>query len=275
MSQAPAQSAPPIYLPAQAPARAPRELRVYLSALVVFIASAAATLYFCRTMGGGMEMPGGWTMSMMWMPMPHQSWIAAAAMFLGMWLAMMVAMMLPSALPMLLMYRRVLTFRGSPRAIDIPLMACGYFLVWLGLGAAAYGAGVLVSWGAMRSPTLSRAIPVTSGAALALCGLYQLTRWKVACLRQCRDPLALIAGHLDRRGPSPWRLGIHHGLFCAGCCWALMLTQLVLGMMNLVVMVIVASVIATEKLLPRWHLVSRAVGMAAIAAGVVLFARSL
>src|ERR1017187_10137520 len=66
---------------------------------LAFVASIVATIYFCRTMSGGMGMPGGWTMSMMWMRMPGQTWTISAAMFLLMWLAMMVAMMLPSALP--------------------------------------------------------------------------------------------------------------------------------------------------------------------------------
>src|ERR1700676_2391138 len=86
---------------------------------VVFGVSVAATIYFCRSMAGGMEMPGGWMMSMMWMRMPGQTWGGAVAMFLMMWLAMMVAMMLPSALPMLLSYRRALRANGE-RRLGIP-----------------------------------------------------------------------------------------------------------------------------------------------------------
>jgi len=74
--------------------------------LGVFIGCVAATWYFCRSMSGGMEMPGGWRMSMMWMRMPGQTWAESAAMFLLMWIAMMVAMMLPSALPMLFSFGR-------------------------------------------------------------------------------------------------------------------------------------------------------------------------
>src|ERR1017187_772778 len=92
---------------------------------IAFVASVAATVYFCRSMSGGMDMPGGWTMSMMWMRMPGQSWAAAAAMFLLMWLTMMVAMMLPSALPMLLNFRRSLTENGNVGA-PMMLVASGY-----------------------------------------------------------------------------------------------------------------------------------------------------
>src|ERR1700728_4631515 len=82
---------------------------VYLAATVVFAVTAGYTIYACREMSGGMQMPGGWVMSMMWMPMAGQSNLAAAGMFIAMWTAMMVAMMLPSAMPMILLYRRVIT----------------------------------------------------------------------------------------------------------------------------------------------------------------------
>src|SRR5258708_4778205 len=102
---------------------------------IVFAISASATIYFCRSMSGGMEMPGGWTMSMMWMRMPGQTWTASSAMFLLMWLAMMVAMMLPSALPMLLTFRRALTGNGNGNyGAPIIFVASGYFFVWLVIG---------------------------------------------------------------------------------------------------------------------------------------------
>ena len=260
--------------PASLP-RASRESLLYLLAVLIFVASAAATLYFCHKMSDGMPMPGGWDMSMMWMPMSGQSWPGAAAMFLGMWLAMMVAMMLPSALPMLVIYRRALAFRGEPQAAPTFLMACGYFFVWLIVGAVAYAAGVAAAWATMRWSALSRAVPAVSGAALVLCGLFQLTPWKTACLRHCRDPLSLVAAHLPGRPIGGWKLGLHHGAFCAACCWALMTVQLVLGVMNLVVMVVVAMVIALEKLIPRGQLVARLTGAAAIAAGLLMFVRQI
>src|SRR5215467_5730562 len=72
---------------------------------LAFVGSVAATIHFCRSMGGDMEMPGGWTMSMVWMRMPEQTWAGAAASFVGMWIVMMMAMMLPSLVPMLSRYR--------------------------------------------------------------------------------------------------------------------------------------------------------------------------
>ena len=257
--------------------RAARERWVYLAAVLVFVAAAAATLYFCRAMSDGMAMPGGWTMSMMWMPMAGQSWAGAAAMFLGMWLAMMVAMMLPSALPMLVIYRRVLAFRGEGRRAEAATvrMACGYFFVWLMVGAMAYAIGVAAAWATMRWAGLSRAVPAASGAALLLCGLFQFTPWKRACLRHCRDPLSFAADHLSGGRNDGWKLGLHHGAFCVACCWALMAIQLVLGVMNLAVMALVATVIALEKLIPRADLVVRLTGAAAMAAGTVMIVRQV
>jgi len=117
-------------------------------------------------------------------------------------------------------------------------------------------------------------VPVAAGGALVVAGVYQLTPWKSACLKHCRDPLTLVADHLHRGRVGALRIGIHHGAFCAACCWALMLIQLVLGVMNLTAMVAVAVVIALEKLLPRGERLARAVGLAAIAAGVIITALS-
>src|SRR5262245_29749540 len=124
--------------------------------VVAFVAGSSATIYFCRSMCCEMDMPGGWTMSLMWMPMPGQTWAASATSFQLMWLAMMVTMMLPSALPMFLNTKR------SP--ISLSVMAAGYFAVWLAAGRGIYALGVAFAAAAMRWEILSRAITVMSGA---------------------------------------------------------------------------------------------------------------
>jgi predicted metal-binding membrane protein len=213
---------------------------------------------------------------MMWMPMPGQNWLGAATMFLIMWLAMMIAMMLPSALPTILIFRRLLHFRREAHpALATAVMASAYFLVWLGFGMLAFGLGVMAGWSAMRWAAVSRAVPAVSGALLIVSGLFQFTRWKLACLGHCRDPLGFVASHSQPGIRGGWNLGLHHGLFCAACCWGLMLIQLVLGIMSLTVMAIVAGVIALEKLLPRAEPVVRITGVAAIGAGLVLIGRAL
>jgi predicted metal-binding membrane protein len=105
---------------------------------------------------------------------------------------------------------------------------------------------------------------MAAGGALILAGLCQLTPWKSACLKHCRDPLELVAHHLHNGWRGAVSLGMHHGLFCTGCCWALMLIQLVVGVMNLGAMVVVATVIALEKLVARGELIARFVGVASI-----------
>jgi len=245
-----------------------------VGAVVVFAIAVALTLSSSRMMGTAMPMAGGWTMAMAWMRMPGQTWLSAGTMFAGMWLAMMVAMMLPSSLPILLLYRRVILFRGERRpTLLIWLMASGYFVVWTLFGVIAYGLGVSIADGAMLSPAFSALIPAGAGAALIVSGIYQLTPWKSACLTHCRDPLELVARHLHPGWRGAVALGVHHGLFCTGCCWALMVMQLVIGVMNLGTMAAVATVIALEKLLVRGPWIARGVGVASIAAGVVILVR--
>jgi predicted metal-binding membrane protein len=241
-----------------------------------FGAAAAVTLSFARSMSGGMPMPGGWTMSMMWMTMPGQTGLEAAALFVFMWLAMMVAMMLPSALPMLLVYRRVIFFRRERHPELHTFVACaGYFLAWTAAGLVAYVCGVAIARLTMAAEWASRLMPFASGVMLVLGGAWQFTPWKFACLKHCRDPLHLLAWHLDRQTHGTFGFGLHHGAYCAGCCWGLMLMMLALGVMNLAGMILVAVIIAAEKLLPRSELIARGAGGIAIIAGAYLASRAL
>src|SRR5207253_117798 len=125
--------------------------------VLAFVAGVSATVYFCHSMCCEMEMPGGWTMSMMWMRMPGQTWSASAIGFLLMWLAMMVAMMMPSALPMFLKTRR-------PWA-SLCYMMSGYFAICLAAGVGIYALGVAFATVAMRSELFSRTVPLLLGAS--------------------------------------------------------------------------------------------------------------
>ena len=251
-----------------------RELTLYAVSALVFTGAAAITWYSCRAMAGGMAMPGGWKMSMAWMPMG--SHLQSGLMFAGMWVAMMVAMMLPSTLPMLLLYSRAARFRGESRiGMLTTVMSSGYFGVWTAFGIVAYIAGFGIALLAMRSGGFSRSVPIASGGALVAAGVYQLSPWKAACLKHCRDPLSLVAAHVQSGWRGALRLGIHHGAFCAACCWALMLIQLALGIMDMLVMIGVALIIALEKLLPRGLAVARVTGVLALVGGLVLAGRAI
>ena len=242
----------------------------------VFLVAAAVTLYGARSMGGGMAMPGGWTMPMMWMVMPGQSTWAAAWMFLLMWQAMMVAMMLPSTWPMLALYRRVAVFRELAHpSLGAALVAAGYFGAWLAFGVAAFVAGFGVSNWAMHSQRVSLLVPPFAGTTLVLAGIYQLTPLKQACLKHCREPILYLAQEWRPSMTGALRIGLHHGAYCAACCWALMVIQMILGVMNLGTMIAIAAIIGIEKLWKRGPALARAVGVCTIAAGGALVLASL
>jgi predicted metal-binding membrane protein len=239
----------------------------FLSACAAaFCVSTAATIYFCRSMAGGMEMPGGWTMSMMWMRMPSQTWFMSGAMFLLMWLAMMVAMMLPSAMPMLNSYRR---WRAGEEAacISTLIVASGYFAVWQLIGLVMYVACVSWAYATMRWSGLSRLVPSLIGVLLLLSGMMQFSRWKMSALKRCRDPLSCAALQAVDRRNNAWWHGLRQGASCAICCSGPMLALLALGAMNPAVMIIIAVVIAMEKLAPKPELIVRISGALAILAG--------
>jgi predicted metal-binding membrane protein len=250
------------------------ERTVYVSALVVFAVAAGTTLYLTHSRSGGMLMPGNRTMSMMRMVMPNQTWLGALS-FVGMWLAaMMVAMMLPSSLPMLLLYRRAALFRGEARlGWRTFVVGVGYFFIWVQFGVLAYLLGEAVTRASMASVAVCRVIPFADSAALVLAGIFQVSPWKSACLRHCLDPLSVVAHPLHGGWRGALGLGIHHG--AAECCWALMLIQLVLGVMNLTVMVTVGVVIALEKLISPGELVARITGVVSILGGITLAASSV
>src|SRR3979490_332784 len=136
--------------------RASQQAFLGVSALL-FVASAAVTIVWCTSMSamGGMAMPGGWTMSMVWMRMPGQTWAGAAASFLGMWVVMMVAMMLPSLLPMLWRYRQAVGRTGETRLGWLTvLVGVGYFSVWTVFGMTAFVLGVAQAAFEMQLPAL-------------------------------------------------------------------------------------------------------------------------
>lgn len=151
-----------------------------ISALL-FAASAAVTIVWCASMSAMGEMPmlGGWTMSMAWMRMPGQTWLAAAASFFARWVVMMVAMMLLSLVPMLWRYRQAVGRTGETRLGRLTaLVGVGYFFVWTVFGMAAFPLGVALATIEMQQPALARAVPIAVGVIVLMAGSLQFTAWK-------------------------------------------------------------------------------------------------
>ncbi|HEX8909112.1 MAG TPA: DUF2182 domain-containing protein [Anaeromyxobacteraceae bacterium] len=234
------------------------------------------TIVWCTSMSamGEMPMPGGWTMSMAWMRMPGQTWLGAAASFLGMWVAMMVAMMLPSLVPMLRRYRQAVGKAGETRLGPLTaLVGVGYFLVWTVVGMAAFPLGVALAAVEMQQPALSRAVPVAVGGVVLMAGALQLTAWKARHLACCRE--APGRGRtLPADAGTAWRHGLHLGLHCSRCCAGPTAILLVSGVMDLRAMAAVAAAITVERLAPAGERVARAIGAVVVAAGLLLIARA-
>ena len=251
--------------------------RVFLGvSTIVFAASAAMTIATCASTSamGEMPMPGGWTMSHMWMRMPGQSWSGAAASFVGTWVVMMVAMMLPSLVPALLSYRESVGRTGAARPDCLTALAgVGYFAVWAAFGLSIFPLGAAVADVAMREPELSRTVPIVIGVAVLMAGVVQQTEWKARHLAFCREA---ADGHLTPYVGvgAAWRHGLHLGLRCTRSCIGLTVVVLALGMMDLRVMAVVGAAITAERLAANGRRVSRAIGAVGVTAGLLAIARA-
>lgn len=184
----------------------------------------------------------------MWMP--PTNWLSIQGLFaFGMWLAMMQAMMLPTALPVMLLYRRCLRTDRQRRA-KLALFGAAYALMWVVFAAVLTGLQALGELLRVLEPMSLRLPPKLGAAALLLSGLYQLSPAKATCLAHCQSPLGFLQRHARPGLAGAWWTGLHHGLYCLGCCWALMLVLLVVGAMNLWGMAMLSLLVLAEKILP-------------------------
>jgi len=217
---------------------------------------------------GTMLMPGGWTMSMAWMPMAGQGWLAAEASFVGMWSVMMVAMMLPSLSPWLWKYRCAAAAAGAGRPDGLMVVAgIAYFLVWSALGAVAFPLGAALAAVAMRGEHIARLMPVAVGAVVLAAGALQFTAWKTRSLICCRRAMA-DTGRCATDSAAAWRCGLHHGLRCCHCCAGLTAVLLAAGAMDLRVMALITLAITAERLAPARVPMWRVVGAVTVSIGV-------
>ncbi len=254
-----------------------RDRLVIAGALVVIVALAwGYLLWLAADMDmGGMDMTGFRMIpaGMGIMAPANAPWRAIEFAFVfAMWTVMMVGMMAPSAAPMILMYARVGRqgkAEGKPLAAT-GWFAAGYFLAWVGFSLAA----TLVQWvierAALLDSRMASASNILGGIVLIAAGVYQWTPLKDVCLAQCQTPFLFLIRHGGFRGDLPGclLLGLRHGAYCVGCCWALMALLFVGGVMNVLWIALLALLVLLEKLTPFGRWIARAAGVACVAAGV-------
>ena len=191
--------------------------------------------------------------------------IANVAAVWGMWAVMMAAMMLPSALPMIATFVQ-LSERAGARARGHGFVAA-YLLVWFGFSVAA----VAAQWALQAMEWIDPMIVSTSAALNALlllvAGVYQFSPLKRICLAKCRTPLGFLLGEWREGTRGGFVMGLRHGLFCVGCCWALMALLFVGGVMNLAWIAALSIAVAVEKMLPGGGRLAGVLGVVLIGAG--------
>ena len=260
----------------RAPALASRRVFAALS-MCLFAASVAGTVAFCEAMApmGEIPMQGGWSVSTAWTPACGQTWVGAAACFVGMWVVMMAAMMLPSLAPRLWQQRQALAGAGASHPdVALAWLAAGHVCAWAIGGAAVFALVASLVEAATRLPALARAAPLAQSLVLLDAGAFQFTQWKARHLACCRGssprkhhppPVGVAAG---------WHEGLRLGWHCSGACAGLSAVLLVAGVMDLRAMAVVGVAITGERLAPAGVPVAQVVGGFVLASGLVAIARA-
>jgi predicted metal-binding membrane protein len=253
---------------------------IVVVSLVVLV--GVAWLYLLQGAGTGMSVlaMSSWQFPL---PVPAKTmpvdWdFTYAVLMLIMWWVMMIAMMVPSAAPMILLYSRTrarAASRGQSLATlgGIGLFVSGYLTVWLAFSAVAtFGQFGLTTLGVLSAMGMWSTDLALTAAILVLAGLYQLMPVKAACLEHCRSPVNYLAAHFRPGNLGAWRMGLEHGAYCVGCCWALMALLFVGGVMNLVWIAGLTLLVLIEKLFARGPWFARFLGYVLIAAGIGVYA---
>jgi predicted metal-binding membrane protein len=207
---------------------------------------------------------------------PQGGVVVPALMHALAWVLMIAAMMLPTTLPLLSRFARVVGHRPDASRLTARVVL-GFFAAWLAFGLIAHAADALLRALVAQSGWVQARAWVVGAAILAGAGLFQFSALKYRCLDQCRTPVGFIAAHWGRRSPArdAFRLGIDHGLFCVGCCWALMLVMFAVGAGSIGWMLALALAMAVEKNVSFGRRLAPWVGCALIAAATLVVARNL
>jgi predicted metal-binding membrane protein len=207
---------------------------------------------------------------------PQGDIVVPAMLHAGAWVLMIAAMMLPTTYPLLAMFRRISGDRPDAGRL-LGLAVSGFFVAWIAFGIVAHVADSLVRGLASRDPWFVANSWMVGAAVLAGAGLFQWSALKYRCLDQCRTPFGFVVSRWHGRSPAreAFRIGVDHGLFCVGCCWALMLTMFVVGIGSLGWMLALAAVMAAEKNLPWGRRLATPVGVGLLGwAGAIVLAHA-
>jgi len=244
---------------------APRERAFLWGSLAAITALAWLYLVWMPMPSGG----GAMAHMGMAMAMPHAWTLRDALLMFAMWAVMMVAMMMPSAAPMVTMYARIATANTHSPPSYVWLFVGGYAAAWTLFSALA----TFVQYCLQRTALISDALSVTpllGAAILAAAGVYQFTSLKNVCLTHCRSPLSFFLNDWRNGARGAFMMGLHHGVFCAGCCWMLMALLFVAGVMNLAWVAAISAFVLVEKISPGGRIVPTAAGMLLIASGIAV-----
>ena len=256
-----------------------RDRLLVVAALAVVALLAWAYIVYLAGSMGTMDDGGMATMAAMAGPRWAAWGVADFALMFLMWAVMMAAMMLPSAAPMLLTFAAVNRRRRESSHPFVPtgVFLGGYLLIWGGFSLAA----TLAQWGlnaaALLSPSMALAgfSPLLGGALLLAAGIFQWTPLKQSCLRHCRTPMGFLTADWREGRRGALTMGLHHGGYCLGCCWALMGLLFVLGVMNLLWIIALSALVLAEKALPGGLWIGRLAGIGLAVWGLGLIAAAL
>jgi len=196
---------------------------------------------------------------------------AALGLFLVGWVVMIVAMMLPSSLPLIRLHARAISSQPR-RSLVRAAFLVGYGVVWIAFGVLAFALDGVVHRVVDATPWLGTHPWVVSGVVLIGAGVFQFTELKEQCLRECRNPAQYLVTHYRRGVAAAFRLGSGHGLFCLGCCWALMLVSFAAGVGDLIWMALLTMIMVFEKTWRGGDRASAPIGVGFIALGVLTLA---
>jgi predicted metal-binding membrane protein len=251
-----------------------------VAVLCVVVLAVLGWVYLALLLAGMGGSFGGYAAGMvqaLCRPLPDGTWTAGSiAIVASMWGAMTLAMMLPSAAPMIMTYAGIADTAAhkGERIVSPFVLAAGYTAVWLGFAIIATLMQIVITRAALLDAGMASASGLFSGAIFIGAGIYQFSALKHACLKRCQHPFPFFFANWTTTSRGVFRLGVKQGLYCLGCCWAMMLVMFAVGVMNVIWMAGIGMVMAVEKMLTGRRF-THAVGVVLLVAGFAIVVTAL